>query len=225
MWIFAILPLYPLYGLLHHYTMLATAPFYRAFDTFTKHSWIGRVTSITTQVAVLPLMAFFGNNSNYHHVLAMYMIADTSHMSLYMRNDVLAWVHHILCLVGYVVMQFISQELVDIMVTGSLMLELTSPLIHMCWFANKSGYSGAWWFPYLAGLTITNFFVVRCIWFPMFVWYSVPKTLWAFAIVLQTLNVIWFYRLIGYALAIVRKPGGPRLEYATMLRIRSLFSR
>jgi hypothetical protein len=205
--------------------MDAVAPFYRAFDTFTKHSWVGRMTSMTTQVLVLPLMAYFGKNAEYHHVLAMYILADTAHMSLYMRNDILAWVHHILCLVGYGVTFFVSEELLHAMVTGSLMLELTSPLIHLCWFANKSGYSGTGWFPALAGVTILHFFIVRCLWFPSFVWYSVPKTVWGLAIVLQVLNVIWFYKLLCYALDIARKSGGPRLEYRTMLRVRSLFSR
>jgi hypothetical protein len=192
--------------MLHHSVMNAVAPFYRAFDTFTKHSWVGRMTSITTQVVVLPLMAYFGKSADYHHVLAMYIVADTFHMSLYLRNDILAWVHHVLCLFGYATTFFVSDELLNYMVTGSLMLELTSPLIHLCWFANKAGYSRSSWFPYLAGLTILNFFVIRCIWFPSFVWYSVPKILWGFGIILQTLNVIWFYKLIGYALAVLRKP-------------------
>lgn len=225
MWPIAIVPLYSLHSLIHHYVMTALAPFYRTFDTFTKHCWVGRMTSITTQVVVLPLMAYFGKSSDYHHVLSMYLIADTLHMSLYLRKDMLAWIHHIVCLIGYGTTFFVSQHLLNVMVTGSLMLELTSPLIHLCWFANKSGYSRTWWFPYLAGVTLVNFFIIRCIWFPAFVWYSMPKILWGFGIVLQVLNVVWFYKLIGYALAVVRNPGGERLEYRTMLRIRSLFSR
>lgn len=212
MWFLAVLPLYPLHGLLHHYVMSAIAPFYRAFDTFNKHSWIGRTTSFVTQVVVLPLMAYFGQSHAYHHVLAMYMIADMGHMYLYKRDDRLAWIHHVLCVIGYGTTFFVSQKLVDIMVTGSLLLELTSPLIHLSWFANKAGYSHSWWFPYLAAVTILNFFVIRCVWFPAFLWYSVPISLWGFGIILMILNVIWFYQLIGYALAVVRKPGGSRLE-------------
>lgn len=212
MWPLAILPLYSLYGLVNHYVLSSVAPFYRAFDTLTKHCWIGRTTSFTTQVVVLPLMAYFGQSSAYHHVLAMYMIADMLHMSLYLRNDPLAWIHHILCVIGYGVTFFVSQHVLEIMVTGSLMLELTSPLIHLSWFANKAGYSGSWWFPYLAGVTLVNFFMIRCVWFPAFIWYSVPKMLWGFGIALQILNVIWFYKLIGYALAVMRKSGGSRLE-------------
>ena len=205
MWPLAILPLYPLHGVLHHYAMMVVAPFYRAFDTFTKHCWIGRMTSIATQVIVLPLMAYFGHTS-YHHVLGMYIFADSLHMSLYLRNDILAWIHHIVCLIGYGVTLFVSREVLNVMIAGTLMLELTSPLIHICWFANKAGYSGSWWFPYLAGITLLNFFVIRCIWFPLFVWYSIPKILWGFGITLQILNFIWFYKLIGYALAVLRKP-------------------
>lgn len=212
MWPLVILPLYSLHSFVHHSVMSVVAPFYQAFDTFTKHSWVGRMTSITTQVVVLPLMAYFGQSSAYHHVLAMYILADTFHMSLYMRNDPLVWAHHILCLVGYGVTFFISQHMLKILVTGSLMLELTSPFIHMSWFANKAGYTISWWFPYLAGLTITNFFVIRCLWFPAFVWYSVPKSLWVFGITLQCLNMIWFYKLVSYAIAVLRKPGGSRLE-------------
>ena len=211
MWPLAILPLFSLHSLLHHYVMEAVAPFYRAFDTLTKHCWVGRMTSFTTQVVVLPLMFYFGHTT-YHHVLAMYIVADTLHMSLYLRNDLLAWVHHIVALIGYGVTFFVSRELLDIMVTGTLMLELTSPLIHLCWFLNKAGYSEKNWFPYLAGLTITNFFVIRCMWFPAFVWYSVPKVLWGFGIAFQIMNFIWLYKLIGYALAVAKKPGGSRLE-------------
>jgi hypothetical protein len=212
MWPLALVPLYSFHSLVHHAVMNAVAPFYRAFDTFTKHSWVGRMTSMTTQVVVLPLLSYVGKSSNYHHVLAMYLLADMFHMSLYLRDDLLAWVHHVVCFLGYGVTFFVSEELLRVMVTGSLMLELTSPLIHLCWFANKAGYSGQRWFPVLAGLTLLNFFVVRCLWFPVFVWTSMPKSLWVFGITLQALNFMWFYKLVGYALAVVRKSGGPRLE-------------
>lgn len=212
MWPLALIPLYALHGVVHHYVMNSIAPFYQAFDTFTKHCWIGRATSFATQIAVLPLMAYFGQSSAYHHVLGMYILSDSIHMTLYMRDDVLSWVHHILCSIGYFVMMFVSEEVVSIMVTGSLILELTSPLIHLCWFVNKSGYSQTRWFPYLAGLTLLNFFVVRCVWFPYFVLHSLPKMLWGFGVVLMALNVMWFYKLIGYANVVVRKAGGSRLE-------------
>lgn len=225
MWPLAILPLFGLHGLIHHSVLQVVAPFYQAFDTFTKHSWIGRTTSLVTQVVVLPLMAYFGQSSAYHHVLAMYMITDMFHLALYQRNDIAVWIHHILCVVGYGVTFLVSQEMLDIMVTGSLVLELTSPLIHLSWFATKLGYSQSRWFPALAGMTILNFFVIRCVWFPYFVWYSVPKMLWGFGIVLMVLNILWFSKLIGYALDVMRNPGGSRLEYRTMLRTRSLFSR
>ena len=212
MWPLLLVPLYGLHGLIHHYVLNAVAPFYQAFDTFTKHSWIGRTTSFVTQVLVLPLMAYFGQSSAYHHVLAMYMLADLFHLALYHRSDIAVWLHHILCVVGYGVTFFVSQNALDIMVRGSLVLELTSPLIHLSWFATKLGYSQTRWFPALAGLTILNFFVIRCVWFPYFVLYSLPKMLWGFGLVLMVLNILWFYKLVGYALAAIRKPGGSRLE-------------
>jgi len=211
MWTLAILPFYSIHGLLHHSFMEAVAPFYRAFDTFTKHSWVGRATSIVTQVVILPLMSYFGQK-DYHHMLAMYILNDTFHMALYLQQDVLSWTHHVVCLLGYGVSFFMTPEVLSLLNTGTLILELTSPLIHVCWFANKAGYTEAWWFRYLAGLTILNYFVIRCIWFPMFVWYSLPKTLWVFGVSLQVLNIIWFYKLIGYALAMARNPGRSRLE-------------
>lgn len=212
MWPLAILPLYSLYGLVNHSLLNAFAPFYKAFDTFTKHSWIGRATSMTTQILVLPLMAYFGQSSAYHHVLGMYLIADMLHLALYQRNDTAVWLHHIVCVFGYGVSFFISQKTLEILVTGSLMLELTSPLIHLSWFVTKLGYSQTPWFSLLAGVTILNFFAIRCVWFPYFVFYNVPKTLWGFGVILMVLNVFWFYKLIGYALAAIRNPGGSRLE-------------
>ena len=211
MWPLAILPLYALHGLVHHSIMEVSAPFYQAFDTFTKHSWVGRATAFVTQVAVLPLMAYFGQSA-YHHVLAMYILNDSLHMSLYLQHDKLSWLHHVVCLVGYGVSFFVSKEVEVLMVTGTLILELTSPLIHLCWFANKAGYSGAGWFPFLAGATLLNYFAVRCIWFPYFVLSSLPKTLWVFGFILSGLNMIWFYQLIGYAAAVLRKSGTTRLE-------------
>ena len=211
MWPLAILPLYSLHGLFQHYVMEAVAPFYQAFDTFTKHAWVGRATSIVTQVVVLPLMLYFGQSA-YHHVLAMYILNDTLHMAIYLRQDVLSWIHHVVCLIGYGVSFFVTPEVLYLMNMGTLILELTSPLIHLCWFANKAGYSGAWWFRYLAGLTILNYFVIRCVWFPYFVFTSIPKHLWFFGGVLTVLNCIWMAQLIGYARAVLRKSGGERLE-------------
>jgi len=211
MWTLAILPFYSIHGLLHHSFMEAVAPFYRAFDTFTKHSWVGRATSIVTQVVILPLMSYFGQN-DYHHMLAMYILNDTFHMALYLQHDVLSWTHHIVCLIGYGVSFFVTPERLRLMNTGTLILELTSPLIHLCWFANKAGYSGSWWFPYLAGLTLLNYFIIRCVWFPYFVLMFIPKNLWVFGGVLALLNYVWMVQLIGYAKAVVRNSGGVRLE-------------
>lgn len=203
MWPLALLPLYSLHGLIHHAILEVKAPFYKAFDIATKHAWVGRATSLATQVVVLPLMSWFGAAA-YHDVLSMYILHDMLHMTFYLRHDTLAWIHHVVCLLGYGVTFFVSDQVVSLMNAASLILELTSPLIHLCWFANKAGYSGAWWFPSLAGATLINYFVIRCVWFPYFVLYSMPKMLWAFGIVLTALNVVWFSQLIGYARAVLR---------------------
>lgn len=215
--------LFPLHTMLVHAVMSKFAPFYQAFDTFTKHAWSGRATSLVTQPIVLPAYGF-GNVTFFHHTLGAYIAADTLHMMLYLRRDILAWIHHIATLGAYALSSTLPANVTERLLHGTFFLELSNPLVHIAWFLNKAGYSAAGWYKYLAGTTIVNYFVTRCVLFPKFVMTEMPTTLWPIGAVFIALNFIWFVQLIRYAMKVLRKPGGSRLVYRTMPRSFSLFS-
>lgn len=205
-----LLPLFPLHTLLHHLAMNALAPMYRAFDTFTKHTWSGRATSLVTQLTLLSAY-MAGHLELFHHGLGMYIIADMGHMMLYLHDDWMAWFHHAATSLAYAVSFHLSPATTASLLYGTFILESTSPLIHLCWFANKAGYSTQRWFPTLAGTTLLVYFVLRCVMFPHYVVTQMPKILWGFGGVFTAMNYVWLVQLLGYARAVLTKAGAARL--------------
>lgn len=186
-------------------------PFYRAFDPYTRNSWAGRMTAVVTQAVVLPVTAYFGGETACLHALGAYIANDMLHCSVY-EPDRMNWLHHLVTFGGYVYAVWIAPELAYALVACSLLLETTAPWIHLCWFANKAGYASRPWFPYLAGWTILVYGAMRCLYFPWYVWTTVPPTLLPLGAFFTGLNWIWFVKLIGYARAVLKKAGGSRLE-------------
>jgi hypothetical protein len=205
-----LLPLFPLHTLLHHLAMNAFVPLYQTFDTLTKHTWSGRATSLLTQLVLLPTY-LSGNLTLFHHGLGMYILADMGHMMMYLRNDWMAWFHHVATTTAYVVSFYLPRDTTVSLLYATFLLESTSPLIHICWFANKAGYSTERWFPTLAGLTLLVYTVFRCIAFPYYVVTQMPKILWGFGGVFTAMNYVWLVHLVGYARAVLTKAGASRL--------------
>ena len=168
------------------------------------------MTSLTTQLVVLSAYGL-GYVDVFHHGLGVYILADMIHMAFYVRSDWMAWFHHVLTFAAYCVSYALSDEVNATMMKGAALLELTNPLIHMSWLANKSGYADRWWFPHLAGVTIAVFFVIRCLLFPNLVLTDFPVWSWIFGGPLIVMNFIWFGHLVGYARDVLTKAGASRL--------------
>lgn len=211
MWFLTLPPLFALHGLIHHNVMMAVAPFYPLFDTQTQNAWVGRATALLVQSVVLPATAIWSTPANCLHVLGMYMVADCIHMTTY-RNDLSSWIHHGFAIASYTAVFFVPPHTARAMMFGALLLELTSPWIQLCWFANKAGYAGTQWFRRLSIFTISIYFALRCIAFPLFIVTTTPRIMWVSGLVFTGLNWMWFVQLIGYANAVIRKAGGARLE-------------
>ena len=208
---FAIFPYFALHSLAHHLLMDAYVPIYRSFDTFTKHCWIGRATALATQLIVLPVSWLIGAEQFCMNTLGMYILHDMIHCAMYER-DRMTWIHHIATFAGYLYSFWAPPDLFHSMTVATLLLESTSPFIQMCWFTNKSKNGGRWWFPILAGWTLFFYAVVRCFYFPYYVFWYMPPFMWVLGAIFTTLNWIWMYQLVGYARAVVKKSGTERLE-------------
>lgn len=204
-------PLLAAHGFAHHWVMRSFAPFYSAFDRETQHAWTGRATALLVQSCVIPITAWFASPITCLHAVGMYMLADMAHMSLY-SNGWLTWLHHIVAFLSYCSAFFVSPPTIYVMMQGVVMLEMSSICIQLCWFANKAGLAGSWWFRGLAAFTLFQYFFVRCVGFPLFIVTMTPKMMWPSGAVFSMLNWVWFTQLVSYATAIVKKAGGARLE-------------
>jgi hypothetical protein len=194
------------YTLWNHYV-----PFFRSFDSYTKNSWAGRATSLMIQAIVLPTSAFFGAETFCLNALGMYILNDMFHCALY-EPDIMTWIHHVATFGGYLYTFWATPHIVHLMMVGTLILESTAPFVQLCWFANKAGLAKKAWFPYLAGWTLVYYLLARCLYFPYFVFWYTPSMVWPLGALFTVLNWIWFYKLVGYALALLRKAGAARLE-------------
>ena len=211
MWFLSLPPLLALHGLVHHWGMRSFVPFYSAFDVDTQHGWVGRATAFVVQAGLIPITAWLAPPTVCLHVIGMYMLADMGHMSMY-PNGRLTWVHHIIAFLSYCTLPFMSPVAIVAMMRGVVLLELSSVCIHLCWFANKAGLAGEWWFRYLASFTLFQYFLLRCIAFPLFLFFMTPKILWVPGTIFSVMNWVWFSQLVGYAQAVLRKSGDARLE-------------
>jgi hypothetical protein len=204
MWFLALLPLLAAHSAAHHMVMNAYVPFYQAFDIKTKHVWTSRATALLVQAVLLPAAAIWGRVDAGLHVLGMYILSDCIHLITY-DHDPMTWAHHTLAFLSYLGTFFVSAHLVRTMLIATLILEWTSPWIQICWFANKAGLASRPWFYPLSGFTLINYFIVRCIGFPYFVFTYTPKFMWIVGSLFSILNWIWMFELVGYARAVHRK--------------------
>lgn len=208
---FVFLPYFTLHGLTQHVFMEAYAPFYRAFDRSTKHAWVGRMNSLAVQLLALPVLHGLSMEEACIHILGLYILHDCFHCAIY-EPDPMNWIHHAVTLAGYTYTFWAPPDHRSLMLAGSLILESTAPLLHICWFANKAGYAKRPWFPVLAGTTVAVYGLVRCLYFPYFFATSAPAWGWPVGVFFTVMNWVWFYKLIGYARAVLRKAGGSRTE-------------
>ena len=139
------------------------------------------------------------------------MLADMGHMSLY-KNGAMTWAHHLVAFASYCCVFFVSEPTIRAMMMGVVLLETSSVCIQLSWFANKAGYAGQWWFRGLAALTLLQYFIVRCLMFPVFIVTMTPKMMWLSGAIFSMMNWVWFTQLVGYAQAVVKKAGAARLE-------------
>lgn len=198
---FVFLPYFTLHTLAQH-TLWSYAPFYQSFPSYTKHSWSSRMTSLVTQLIVLPASAFFGAETFCLHALGMYILNDMAHCLLY-EPDLMTWIHHVGTFGGYLYTYWAPPETLHAMMVGTLILESTAPWIHLCWFANKAGLTGRPWFPYLAGWTIVYYAAARCLYFPYYIVAQTPLIMWPLGFFFTTLNWIWLTKLVAYARALL----------------------
>lgn len=211
MWFLALPPLLALHGLAHHWVMRSFVPFYSSFNLETQHAWTGRATALLVQGVLIPVTAWLGPPTTCLHVVGMYMLTDMSHMAMY-HQDRVTWAHHIVAFLSYCAVSFASPATIRAMAGGVVLLETSSVCLQLCWFANKAGYAGQWWFKWLAGLTLFQYFLLRCIMFPLYIAFLTPKLMWVSGAIFSVMNWFWFVQLVGYAQAVVRKAGGARLE-------------
>ena len=204
MWFLSFLPLLAAHSAAHHAFMNAYVPFYQAFDTKTKHTWTSRATALLVQAVVLPVAAIWGPPAAGLHVLGMYILSDSIHLMTY-DHDPMTWAHHTLAFLSYLATFFVNAHVVRAMLIGTLILEWTSPWIQVCWLANKAGLASRPWFYHLSGFTLINYFLVRCIGFPYFVFVHMPKIMWVAGSLFSMMNWIWMFQLVGYAAAVNRK--------------------
>lgn len=189
-----------------------TAPFFREFDTKTKHAWIGRVTATVFDTLVILFAAVNGYKTVWGAALLIaYVVHDTLHTLVYDRN-IGNYVHHIvsfaLTLLQKTVMNPVQAEATRL---AMFTLESTSPFLHASWLMNKAGYGTHPAFKYVAGFSVVFFGVMRLLAFPWVMYSSMDTVTAAVFSPLLGLNVYWFYKLLQLARRVLDKNSGTGL--------------
>ncbi len=173
-------------------------PFFKEFDTATKHEWINRANAVVMTALTAGFAAIQGYTSHWGFAsMVAYMLHDTAHLFLY-ETDIAGYAHHIvvlmLCALKRTAMN-IDQEVAATRAVA--ILESTSPLVSLSWLLNKAGYSDRAFFPYVAIAMVIWFGIQRILVFP---WFLATKADTALQIVLSPVvlfNFFWFHKIIG----------------------------
>ena len=174
-----------------------TAPFFQAFDTRSKHEWVGRVNGGVFTAILVGFAALQGSTTVWGKGVAMsYFLHDIGHMLLY-ESDITAYGHHIVSILTTALMQFaMTPAQADTVAVATAVLESTTPILNATWLLNKSGYGTHSLFKYIAGFMVAFFGVMRVGVFPWLVWSRMDRASAALFSPLVGLNVYWFFKLI-----------------------------
>ena len=189
-----------------------TAPFFRNFDTKTKHAWIGRVTAAVFDTLIILFAAVNGYKTVWGAALLIaYVVHDTFHTFLYDRN-IGNYIHHIVSF-ALTVLQKTAMNPMQAEATRLAMftLESTSPILHASWLMNKAGYAGHPAFKYVAGFSVVFFGLMRLLAFPWVMYTSMDTVTASVFSPLLGLNVYWFYKLLQLSMRILDKNSGTDL--------------
>ena len=191
-----------------------TAPFFHAFDWKTKNEWIGRMTAIVCQVAMLVLGAVVGHTSRWAVAIVIaYFIHDAMHCMFY-TTELTNYIHHIVGLAVAALRETVmTPEQSYSAYLAFLNLESTSPFLNATWLMRAAGYADHPTFKYLAGFTLVFFGLMRVLVFPWLMYARMDKVSAAVFSPFLALNVYWFYKLVRMAQrTLARKGGGERFE-------------
>ena len=174
-----------------------TTPFFQAFDTRSKHEWVGRVIACLFTAMIVGFAALQGSTSVWGKGVAMaYFLHDIGHMLLY-ESDITAYGHHIVSILTTALVQFAMTPMqADTVAVATAVLESTTPILNTTWLLNKAGYGSHPLFKYVAGFMVVFFGVMRVGVFPWLVWSRMDRASTALFSPLVGLNVYWFFKLI-----------------------------
>jgi hypothetical protein len=189
-----------------------TAPFFRDFDTKTKHAWIGRVTATVFETAVILFAAVNGYQTVWGAALLIaYLIHDMGHTILYdpkLEN----FVHHIISFVLTILQKtLMSPDQAEATRRAMFTLESTGPVLHISWAMNKAGYANHPAFKYVAGFSVVFFGIMRLLAFPWVMYTSMNTATASVFSPLLGLNVYWFYKLVQLVIRVLDKNAGTDL--------------
>jgi len=183
-----------------------TTPFFQAFDSRTKHEWVGRITVAVSQIGIVAFGLLQGATSHWGAALfTAYILHDVGHMLIYDR-DITSYLHHIVAATVMGLMKLtMSPEQADSVALAGSLLESTGPVLHSTWLLKQAGYGSQPWFKYIAGFAAVFFGIVRCGVFP---WVMSKKMDGVTAFVLVpflVLNVYWFWKIIKMMLKVLER--------------------
>lgn len=174
-----------------------TAPFFRAFDSHTKHEWVNRITASLVEIGIIGFGLASGPISTWAHALGTaYFLHDTAHMLLY-ESEFSPYIHHVVAFAVLLLMKYaMSPAQNTVAIQAVIALEATSPVLHTTWLLNKAGYRDYPFFKYLMGGAAAFFGVMRVGVLPWLMHSRMDLSTAAVFAPILGLNIFWFWKLI-----------------------------
>lgn len=179
------------------------APFFRGFDSHTKHEWVGRINGSIVQILIVATALLEGKTSHWGYPLLLaYLLHDTGHMLIYER-DITSYLHHVVTTTVFGLTRLVmTPEQTDDTIRAMTVLEATSPVLSATWLLKQAGYSDRPFFKYVAGFAAAFFGIMRCGVFP-WVMTKMDRSGKLIFAPLLALNIYWFYKIVKMMLKVL----------------------
>lgn len=174
-----------------------TVPVFRSLDSRIKHEWVGRIISSASQIGIILFWFLEGTTSIWGQSLLLgYTLHDILHMLTY-ETDITAYIHHIVAVtVTGLFKMTMTPEQAESAALATVVLESTSPFLHLTWLMKQGGLSKHPLFLYISGFTAVFFGFMRCGVFPWVMAKKMDRVTALVAMPFLILNFYWFWKIL-----------------------------
>jgi hypothetical protein len=181
-----------------------TTPFFRDFSWHRKNEWVGRITAGIAQIAMILFGVLDGPASEWMaSTLIGFTLHDVIHLLIY-ETDVVTYLHHVVTAAGLGLMKMtMTPDQIAMGGLGVIILESTTPLLHVTWLLKQAGHGSHPLFKYFAGMTAALYGIMRLGVLPWVMTKTMDRAMAFVFFPFLLMSVYWFWKIVKMMLRVL----------------------